>query len=62
LFNTDVGTLEFVTTDLLSHITSHAPSIGTPKHLSLYLNASTFSEFSLKRTSLCVGREGSIVD
>ena len=43
LFRTEVGTLEFVTTERLSQYISHGPSIGIPKHLSLYLVASIIS-------------------
>ena len=43
LFNIDVGTLEVITTDLLSHTNSIGPSIGIPEHLSFYRSASTIS-------------------
>ena len=37
--NTNVGILEFFTTDMLSQNTSAGPSTGIPKYLNLYLRS-----------------------
>jgi hypothetical protein len=46
-----VGTVEFVTTDLLSQNTLEGPSIGVPNILSLYLKASIISTAILSATN-----------
>jgi hypothetical protein len=50
LLHKDVGTVELVTTDLLSQKTFDGPSIGMPNICNLYLNASILSTAILSVT------------
>ena len=51
LFKTDAGTLEFITTDLLSQYTSSGPSRVALNVLSLYLSDSTILVAILNATN-----------
>ena len=51
LFRVDADKLELVTVDLLSHWTSVRQSIDMPKHVNLYLSASTISTAICKATN-----------